>query len=224
MAKKGRKVRVRSWGGWPLAAALAVLLVAVAALLLLRPPDAAPLSPEGDPVMGRSDAPVTVYYYGDFQCPHCQRFELGGAFDRLEAGHVDAGEVRVVVKDFPILGDDSWAAAEASQFVWETAPESYWAWHRGLFERQGPERSGWASPESLVAYGATVPGVDAEGLRAALADHRHREEVRADAEQGRVHGVRSTPTLVIGGEAVSALDERAVEAAIARELAARRPA
>ncbi len=54
-------------------------------------------------------------------------------------------------KDFPILGEDSWPAAVASQFVWRTAPDAYWAWHSGLFAMQGDEGSGWTSAGNFVA-------------------------------------------------------------------------
>lgn len=199
-----------------------IAALAVAAALLLAPGAPRPISAEGDPTLGAAEAPVLVAAYSDFQCPFCRRFELEGAFDRLVARHVETGEARFVAKDFPILGDDSWAAAQASKEVWRQSPATYWTWHRSLFEAQGPERSGWASPERLVAHARTFPTLDADALAAALADGRHRSEVAADVEAGRAAGVRSTPTLVVDGRVVAALDEAAVERAIADALEARR--
>lgn len=225
MSARGRRAtqldakrRSRLWvGGGALAAAVVVLTVI---LVLARPGPAAPVHTDGEPYMGAEDAPVTVFYYADFQCPYCREFELGGAFDRLKATYIDAGTVRFVVKDFPIIGDDSDAAARASQYVWETAPETYWPWHRGLYERQGAERSGWAAPDRLVAYSSQFSAIDLDGLRAAMQGGPIADEVRADEREGSDHGVRSTPTLLIAGRTVPALDTGAVDAAIRDALAA----
>lgn len=192
----------------------ALALTAVAALVFLRPAPPAPLAAEDDPSLGALDAPVVVYYFADFQCPFCRRFEAGGMEDLR--GRALAGELRLVFKDFPILGDDSWTAARASEHVWATAPGSYWSWHAAVFAAQGPERSGWASASRLVELTrAQVPEVDADALAEALASSAYLEEVRADKRVGEGVGVRSTPTLVIGDRVLNANDAEAVDAAIA---------
>lgn len=225
MARKGRRttdhvsVARKRKLGWTITAVAA--LAAVGALLALAPqPSApAPLTADDDPTLGSADAPLTLYYFADFQCPYCREFELT-QLPLLREERIDTGEARLAFKDLPILGDDSWAAAQASQHVWETSPDSYWAWHRHIYESQGSERSGWARPEQLVALSREVVGVDADGLQAALGDARHLDEVRADADDARAHGIRGTPTLVIDGKVLNALDAAAVDAAI--EEAARR--
>lgn len=199
---------------WVIAGSIGVLVLLGFVLFLARPQPVAPLTVGDDPVLGEASAPVTIYYFADFQCPFCRRFELDGTMDRLRTNYIDTGGARLVFKDLPILGDDSWVAAEASQFVWDRSPSSYWAWHRGLYEIQGPERSGWASADRIVAYSSTVPGVDAVELKAALDSRQYRNEVQADKTDGTVHGVQGTPTLVIGDRSVNALDYGAVEAAI----------
>lgn len=215
-----RRTAARGRTFWAAGAGAVAVAVVVALIVLARPPPVEPIHDAGEPTLGEATAPVTVFYYADFQCPFCARFELGGAMESLRDGRIAAGEARLVVKDFPILGADSIAAARASQFVWESAPADYWAWHRGLFEIQGPERSGWASPDRIVAFSARFAAIDPEALRAAMADGSAvAAEVADDAEEGEDHGVRSTPTLVVAGRVYNALDVAAVDAAIAEALA-----
>lgn len=218
MTKRGRRTsehivetrRTRLWLGLGGLAAVAAL----AAILLLQPSATLELDEARDPVLGERAAPVTVYYFADFQCPFCRAFELGG-LQSLKADEIARGEVRLVFKDFSILGDDSTSAAEASQYVWERSPGAYWEWHRAIFEAQGAERSGWASPARLVALSSGVPGVDASGMAEALADDRYLAETRDDRAQGDAAGVRGTPTLVIGGQTVNANDAAGIDALLA---------
>ena len=129
--------------GWMLGVGAVVVLVAVL-VFLARPAPVGALTETDDPTLGAADAHVTLYYFADFQCPACQQFELA-RFDALKRDYIDAGHVRLVFKDMAFIGDDSFTAAEASQHVWKTRPDLYWTWHRGVYEMQGAERSGWAS-------------------------------------------------------------------------------
>lgn len=221
MSRAGRKaqqqaaVASRRRALW-LAGAIGVVALALAIVLVSRPAPVAPLTGDDDPTLGDADARATIYYFADFQCPACRQFELT-RLDALKAERIDGGEVKLVFKDMPFIGDDSWTAAEASQHVWSTRPDLYWAWHRGLYEMQGAERSGWASVDRIVAYSERV-GLDGEAMRASLESHEHLEEVRADAAEAREHGVASTPTLVIGGRNVRGLDDAAVRDALAEAL------
>lgn len=222
MTKPGRRsstLRARQrhvrWG-WGAAGAAALVAVTLG-VVLLRPGPAETVDDAGDPALGRTDAPVTLYYFADFQCPFCREFELR-VLPSLQRDYVEPGLVRVVFKDFPILGEDSWTAAAASQHLWENDPEEYWAWHRGMFEMQGAERSGWASAENVLAYSARFGGVDEAALRADLADLT---EPQGDKREGEGAGIRSTPTLLLDGVILRALDEAAVRSALDAKLAER---
>lgn len=222
MTKSGRKAstlqarrRHVRWG-WGVAGA-ALLLAVTLGVVLLRPGPAPTVGDAADPALGRADAPVTLYYFADFQCPYCREFELR-VLPSIERNYVEPGLMRLVFKDFPILGGDSWTAAAASQHVWTNDPEEYWAWHRGMFEMQGAERSGWASAENVLAYSARFDGVDEAALRA---DLDNLDEAQADKREGEGAGIRSTPTLLLDGVILRALDEPAVRDALDAKLAER---
>lgn len=218
MSKRGRRASehmhvTQSRRRWWLAVAALAALAILAAILMTRPAPPAQMDDAHDPVLGSAAAPLTIYYFADFQCPWCREFELR-QLDALRATSIDPGDARLVFKDLPILGEDSWTAAQASQSVWTTTPDLYWTWHRAVFEAQGEERSGWANASGLAAVSAQVEGVDVDAMLAAIGDGRYLEETQTDRAQGNDAGVRGTPTLVIGGRVVNALDAAAVRAAI----------
>ena len=103
-----------------------------------------------EPVVGSDDAPVTVVYWYDYQCPFCGQFEKR-TLSRIEREYVQNGKVRVVFKDFPFIGEGSRTAALAAHCVRERSSEQvFLRWHRAVFDSQGKENSGWASKDSLV--------------------------------------------------------------------------
>src|SRR3979409_386021 len=66
--------------------------------LVLRDPDI--------PVTGNADGDITIVEYFDYQCPYCRKLE-----PELRQVVQDDGKVRLVLKDWPILGPVSVAAA-----------------------------------------------------------------------------------------------------------------
>lgn len=201
-------------------AGVAVLLVVVLVVLVARPQPVATLAADDDPRLGAADAPVTMFLFADYQCPFCARFETQGGLASLERDYVQTGKVQLVLKDDPFIGEDSWRAAIASQFVWRTDPQDFWAWSQGIYARQGAENSGWASADALAQHSAQWPAIDTAALRAALAAN-DRSEARQDAREAQAHGVVSTPTLVIEGRAYNANDLASVRAALDAALAAK---
>ncbi|WP_254525638.1 DsbA family protein [Natrinema caseinilyticum] len=155
----------------------------------------------GKPIMGSPDAPLELYYWTDFQCPFCERFERETLPD-LVRDYVRPGELRIVFVSLPFFGADSMTAAVAGKCVWDRVrrsdPSAYWAWRTAIFDEQGEKNSGWASAENLVEYTRSVSVVDAGALETCLEERRSTLEARveADAEQARSFGITGTPTFV----------------------------
>ena len=66
--------------------------------LVLRDPDI--------PVAGNADGDITIVEYFDYHCPYCRKIE-----PELRQVVQDDGKVRLVLKDWPILGPVSVVAS-----------------------------------------------------------------------------------------------------------------
>lgn len=55
---------------------------------------------DGRPIAGEPDAPVDIYYWTDYLCPFCKKFETGALPD-VGRNYVDAGEARLVTLMYP---------------------------------------------------------------------------------------------------------------------------
>ena len=67
----------------------------------------------GSPILGNSDAPITILEWGDYQCTFCYRFHEN-TLSTINEDFVKTGKVKMVFKDFPLNGPDSILAAEAA--------------------------------------------------------------------------------------------------------------
>ena len=62
----------------------------------------------GDPAIGPADASITIYEFSDYNCGYCKRL-----FPTMMDVLAEAGDVKLVVKELPIIAESSLAAAQA---------------------------------------------------------------------------------------------------------------
>lgn len=95
---------------------------------------------DGAPFIGKADAPLTMAFWSDYQCPFCKAVEVGGvqgiptapSIPDIVAKYVDTGKLRIVFKNFAFLGQDSITAAEYEKAVWALYPDKYFAWRTAM--------------------------------------------------------------------------------------------
>lgn len=127
--------------------------------------DSKDMANTGDPFIGKADAPITVAFWSDFQCPFCKAFETGGvagiptaaAFPDIIKNYVDTGKVKIVFMDFTFLGSDSVTAALYSRSVWKLYPDQYFAWRTAMYTAQDQEQDvGFGDADSIDQLDAKV--------------------------------------------------------------------
>lgn len=132
--------------------------------------------------------------------------------------YAGTGLVRFEYRHFPVLGNESQRAAEASECAREQ--DQFWPYHDVIFANRTGENIGAFRDGSLVAFAAAL-GMDDAALEACLDADRYESEVNADAASGQERGVNSTPTLFINGEMVTgAIPFNQLQARVEAALAA----
>jgi protein-disulfide isomerase len=141
----------------------------------------------------------------DYACGYCR--QSVAVVDRLLAE--DKG-LRVVYREFPVLGPDSEAAARASLAAAAASPAKYNAFHHALFAAGRPE------PATLARV-AAAQGVTAAGTSDIAA------ELEGNAQLAAAIGVRGTPAFIVGEEVFpGAVTYETLKQAIADARAARK--
>lgn len=139
------------------------------------------------PVIGNPEGDVVLVEFFDYNCPYCRR----AADDLLEVVAKDAG-IRVVMKEFPILGPGSQFAARAALAA--ALQGRYEAFHFALMQAPGKKEEG------LVMAVARDLGLDLERLRNDMQAPAIEAALRRNFELAETLEINGTPAFVIGDE------------------------
>jgi len=167
-------------------------------------------SPDNDPFQGPEDAPITIVEFGDFKCGYCARFHSETLAPLLEDYE---GQVRIVFRDYPILGSTSLDAAFAAECANDQG--AFWPYHDLLYENQQI-----LGRDTYLALAEQLE-LDVDTFTSCIDNQTYRDEVFADYSDGQRLGVTGTPTFYINGRPIIGAQPYPVFAsAIEEELAA----
>lgn len=170
---------------------------------------------DGNPFIGKADAPVVIAFWSDFQCPYCKSFEVGhsqiptpAALPDIVKNYVDTGKVKVVFKDVvflsPRMGMDSLTAVLYSQSVWKLYPDKYFAWRTAIFIAQDEEGGGFGNAASIDKLNATITGIDAVKVVADVKANTdaYTQIANATTAEAQKLGINATPSFIIGTQKI----------------------
>ncbi len=158
------------------------------------------------PVAGNLYGDVAVVEFFDYNCPYCKRVAptVKTVLDE------DPG-VRVIYKEFPILGPESVIAAKAALASLEQDPAKYFAFHDAMMSNRG------RLTETRIMDIAAEVGFDGERLKADMAAPEIEATIARNRALARALGISGTPAFVIGDRIVpGAIDLPALKRLIAR--------
>jgi len=167
--------------------------------------DVSKVKTDGEPFIGSANAPATIAYWYDYQCPFCQRNEET-AMPQLIKNYVDTGKVKLVFKDYQFLGPDSQTLGQYSRAVWAAAPDKFYQWHKAIYDNQGTENTGWATHAKIMSITTSVLGASIASTVNQLVKTdgaAYQKEMDADKAEGAAMGVSGTPAMIIGKQFVS---------------------
>ncbi len=143
------------------------------------------------PVAGNPEGDVTVVEFFDYHCGYCKRV-LGDVMALLD----DDSDVRIVYKEFPILGPQSVTAARAALAAHLQDPDKYLAYHVALMTSRARLN------EDRVLQMAREMGFDADRLEADMNSPEIAATIQKNIELARALGINGTPSFVIGDQLV----------------------
>jgi protein-disulfide isomerase len=162
---------------------------------------------EAEPIVaGNPKGDVTIVEFFDYRCPYCKKGKQIVS-DLLKQD----GNIRLVLKEYPILSPESELAAQAA--VASVPQGKYWDFHLALM---GAEE---LSEDSIFAIAKDV-GIDVARLKIDMASAKVKARLKEVDALGKAVGVDATPTFFIGDKpftGVMTLDELKQAVAAARK-------
>jgi len=145
---------------------------------------------KGDPA-----AEITIFEFGDFQCPSCAAFAQQ-VKPQVDLAFVENGQAKFVFYDFPLVSihPNAFFAARAARCAEEQ--DLFWEYHDELFRNQ-QRWSVEASPGGRFEEYAGTVGADTDEFDACLNSARYADVVTATMQLGQVFGTTGTPTIFV---------------------------
>jgi protein-disulfide isomerase len=155
-------------------------------------------------VVGDADAPLTMKFYEDPQCPVCQQFEAAVG-DQVDQAVAD-GKVKVEYHIVSFLdgrgspNEYSSRAANAMYAVADVAgPEAFAKFHQLVYDNQPPEGTDGPEDDQLIAW-AVEAGADEAAVRPQIEDKIYEQFIENATDQMSKDGVTGTPGVFIDDE------------------------
>jgi len=141
------------------------------------------------PVLANPEGDVTVVEFFDYNCPFCRR-----AMPVVEELIATDADVRVVYREWPILGEGSVFAARAALASREQGlyEEFHWAM-MGM--------NGRAEEQTVLAIAADL-GIDIDQLWTDMEAPAVDEHIETSIRLAEMLGITGTPTFIIGQELI----------------------
>ncbi len=149
----------------------------------------------GSPIMGEPNAPITLVEFGDYQCYFCNQF-FHTTEDDLFKNYVDTGKVKVIFKDYTIIGQDSITAAHAAHCADDQG--LFWKYHDTLYNHWTGENNGWASSENLLQFAKDI-GLDIDEFSKCMIDSKYAQIITKSNQDAKDLGITGTPAFFIIG-------------------------
>ena len=143
------------------------------------------INDETAPVGGNPKGDVTIVEFFDYRCPYCKQMEPS-----LETLLKQDGKIRIVYKEFPVLGE---ASVYASRIALASRKQGkYAAFHDAMMATKGQITS------DTVLQVAKSVGLDVEKAKAEMNAEEINEIIKRNYALAEALDIQGTPAFVIG--------------------------
>jgi len=149
-------------------------------------------------VLGKSNAPVTMQYFGDLECPICRDFTLG-ALPGIIQNEVRSGKLKIEYRSLQtatrqpevFLNQQVAALAAGKQNL-------AWYYIELFYHEQGKEGSEYVTESYLQGIAQQVPGLNLKQWSSDRNDKALKSQIYADEKAANEIGFKGTPSFMLG--------------------------
>lgn len=140
---------------------------------------------ENDPVLGNADGDITIYEFSDYNCGYCKRL-----FGTLQSVIEEDKNIRLVIKEFPILAESSYTAARTALALQKQG--KYAQFHIELMGLKG------RIDDRIITKLAANTGADMAQLSRDAQSPEIIGLLQANQRAAQALEIQGTPALIIG--------------------------
>ena len=144
------------------------------------------------PVIGFSDAPVTIFAFNDYQCASC-KFWYENEYPEILQNLIETKKANIVFLDAPPLGNDSVFISQATFCADDQ--EKYSEYQKILFTSQQKIDS-WAKPDQLKNFALDLD-LNLEQFENCLDSGKYEKNIQSNIDYANSIGVDKIPVFKI---------------------------
>jgi len=148
---------------------------------------------QGSIMLGNPNAKITIVEFGDYQCTFCYKFH-DETMKKINQEYIKTANVNFIYKDFPLNGEQSILASEASYCAQEQ--NKFWEYHDTLYNNWGGENTGWITENVLQGFARDL-GLNLDEFSQCLENSEYRQKVLDNEQFAREIGINATPSFLI---------------------------
>lgn len=152
--------------------------------------------PQEKLVLGDSKAPVSLYEYGDLQCPICKAYSESVLPPIIE-GKIKSGEVKLEFRNFIIISEESIPAGAAAIAAGNQGRG--WNYIELFYRNQGTERSGYVTEEFIEAIAKGAGVKDLAKFNQERKESERTAAINKTTEEAKRFGFTGTPSFAVKG-------------------------
>jgi protein-disulfide isomerase len=155
------------------------------------------------PVLGDTDASITVVEFSDYQCPLCKEYFMQ-SYPFIQKNYIDTGKAMYEIRNYPLPDIHPHALIAAEATLCAEKQNAFESMHDKLFTSQ-EEWSTVADPVAVFLTYAAAFQLDIPSFQACLDTHETQNNVAQDVLDAKAAGINGTPTFWIFKDGVQVL-------------------
>ena len=154
--------------------------------------------PQSTITIGDPNAPVTIQYFGDLECPFCKEFTLK-ALPTIIQKYVRTGKAKIEYHSMETATHEK-ETFQTQQVAALAAGKQnrMWDFVELFYHEQGEEDTGYVTEKYLQGLAAQIPGLNLSQWSENRNDPAYPSQVLADAQAANQNGFTGTPSFMIG--------------------------
>jgi len=154
--------------------------------------------PQNGNTIGNPNAPVTIQYFGDLECPVCREFTLG-ALPTIMQQWVKTGKVKIEYKSLETATREP-EVFKTQQVAALAAGKQNLMWNyiELFYHQQGEEGSGYVTEAYLQGLAKQIPALNNAKWMSARNEAALSSQVEAEGQAAASAGFNGTPSFLIG--------------------------
>ena len=158
-----------------------------------------------DGILGNPNGKISLVEFFDYNCGYCKK-----SYPDIQALIKGDPDLRIVLKDFPVLGDDSVKAHIVARAFMKLMPMKFAAFHNQMMTSEGR-----ANEEKAIKIAVKL-GVDEKQLRQTMKDPDIQQVFMKNGKLAYLLDINGTPSYILGNEVlVGAVGENVLKKKIA---------